>query len=318
MITSVSFAQKNLLPDTTGACITDSVFLTLPPTIDKKAKITWITPKNIEYNTKRIYAGKTTGKYTVIINEGNKITKDSTIVMYLQKPVLNIRDTSICKGITYIADTKNPAYKYLWSTSETAQRIRIDNSGKYWVTAINKGCNYTDTFRVNITPGIQVSFLNDVTFCLSEEQKPLSVKTPPSTKILWNTGATTGSINATKQGVYWVKTENKTCGVRYDSVKVILKACDCEMIIPNSFTPNDDNRNDTFFPVLQCEYSHFSFTIYDKWGNQIYTSNSTNAKWDGRFKGNLCDEDIYVYKIESTEKVTEKKVNRSGRVSLIR
>lgn len=312
------FAQKNLLPDTTGACISDSVFLTLPTNIDKKAKITWITPKNIEYNTKRINAGKAYGKYIVIINDGVKTIKDSTIVMYLQKPSINIRDTSICKGVTFIADPKNPSYKYLWSTSETGQRIRIDNTGKYWVTASNKGCNYTDTFRVNVMPGIQVSFLNDITFCLSDEQKPLSVKTPPNTKVLWNTGSTANAINATKQGVYWVKTENKICGVRYDSVNVILKACDCEMIIPNSFTPNEDNKNDYFFPVLQCEYSYFSFTIYDKWGNQIYTSNSTSAKWDGRFKGNLCDEDIYVYKIESTEKATEKKVNRSGRVSLIR
>ena len=306
------------MPDTTGACISDSVFLTLPTSIDKKAKIIWITPKNIEYNTKRINAGKAMGKYIVIINDGTKIIKDSTIVMYLQKPSFNIRDTSICKEVTFIADPKNTSYRYSWNTGETSSQIRIDNTGKYWVTAINKGCNYTDTFRVNITPGIQVSFLNDITFCLSEEQKPLSVKTPPNTKVLWNTGSTANAINATKQGVYWVKTENKTCGVSYDSVNVVLKACDCEMLIPNSFTPNEDNRNDNFFPVLQCEYSYYSFTIYDKWGNQIYTSNSTSAKWDGRFKGNLCDEDIYVYKIESTEKTTEKKVNRSGRVSLIR
>ena len=76
------------------------------------------------------------------------------------------------------------------------------------------------------------------------------------------------------------------------------------MIIPNSFTPNEDNRNDYFYPVLQCEYSYFKITIMDKWENTVFTSNSVNGKWDGRFKGNLCPEEMYVYRIESVEKGT--------------
>ncbi len=319
LIWTITSAQKNnFFPDTTGVCSSDSVFLTLPSNLDKKLKITWITPKNIEYNTKRINAGKYPGKYIVQINDNGKIIKDSTIVLYVNKPVFNIRDTTVCKGVTLIVDPKNSTWRYNWSTGDNSQRLRIDNSGKYWVTANNKGCFYTDTFRVVVAPGIQTSFQNEATFCLSEEQKPLTVKAPPGTKILWNTGSISSNINATKEGWYWVKTENKNCGTRYDSVFVKMKACDCEMLIPNSFTPNEDNKNDYFFPVLQCEYSYYSFTVYDKWGNQIYTTNNPNGKWDGRFKGNLCEEDIYVYKVESTEKNTDKKVNRSGRVSLIR
>jgi gliding motility-associated-like protein len=313
-----TFGQKRYFSDTTGTCIGDSSILTLPASISNSAKITWITPKNIEYNTKRINASRSIGKYIVTVKEGNKITRDSTIVMFMPKPAFNLRDTTVCKGLTYIADVKDPRYKYTWSTGDNTQKLKIDSPGKYWVSASNKGCDYTDTFKVSIAPGIQLSFQNEVTFCLADEQKPLKVITPPGTKILWSTGVTTNSINATKDGKYWVKTDNKICGTRFDSVKVILKACDCEMLIPNSFTPNEDNRNDNFFPVLQCEYSYYSFTIYDKWGNQIYTTNSTSGKWDGRFKGNLCEEDIYVYKIESTEKESGKKVNRSGRVSLIR
>jgi gliding motility-associated-like protein len=314
----LAFGQKRYFQDTTGLCIGDSTYLNLPASISNSAKITWITPKNIEYNTKRINASKNIGKYIVTVKEGTKITKDSTVVMFMPRPNFNLRDTTVCKGVTYIADPKEPKYRYNWSTGDNTPRLRIDNPGKYWVKADNKGCFFTDTFRVNVVPGIQVSFQNEITFCLSEEQKPLKIITPPGTKVLWNTGATSNTINATKEGKYWVKTESKVCGARFDSVKVILKACDCEMLIPNSFTPNEDNKNDYFFPVLQCDYSYYSFTVYDKWGNQIYTTNNVNSKWDGRFKGNLCEEDIYVYKIESTEKESGKKVNRSGRVSLIR
>ncbi len=313
------FPQKtNLLPDTTGICFGDSIILSLPSGIDKKAKITWITPKNIEYNIKRINGGKNPGKYLVIVNDGTKTLRDSTIVIYAGKPRIFLKDTTLCKGSPVYIDAQNPGMKYLWNTGETTQRIKAETSGKYWVQINNKGCSATDTIKVNLAAGIQPSFGPEVTFCLADEVKTLSIKTPPGTKINWNTGATTNSINITKEGIYKVTTINKTCGQRIDSTLVKLKACDCEMIIPNSFTPNEDNKNDYFFPVLQCEYSYYNFTIYDRWGNQIFTTNNPNGKWDGRFKGNLCEEDIYIYKIESTEKNSDKKVSRSGRVSLIR
>lgn len=290
----------------------------LPNNIDKKAKITWITPRNIEYNIKRINGARNAGKYYVTVIDGTKIIKDSTVVVFVSRPKLNLKDTTVCKGTPIYVDAQNPGMKYNWNTGETSQKIKVESSGKYWVTVSNRGCSATDTIRVNLAAGIQVNFGSEVTFCLSDEVKQLSIKTPPNTKTLWNTGATTNSINVTKEGIYKVTTSSKNCGLRTDSVFVKLKACDCEMIIPNSFTPNEDNKNDYFFPVLQCEYTYYSFTIFDKWGNQIYTTNNPNGKWDGRFKGNLCEEDIYVYKIESTEKNSEKKMNRSGRVSLIR
>ncbi|MBK7818172.1 MAG: hypothetical protein IPJ60_11985 [Sphingobacteriaceae bacterium] len=66
----------------------------------------------------------------------------------MPKPNFNIRDTIVCKGVSYLADAKESKYKYSWNTGENTQRLRIDNTGKYWVTANNKGCLYTDTFRV--------------------------------------------------------------------------------------------------------------------------------------------------------------------------
>jgi gliding motility-associated-like protein len=144
------------------------------------------------------------------------------------------------------------------------------------------------------------------------------VKVNPNSKVVWNTGATTPAISVTKEGMYWVKTESKDCGTQIDSVKVKLKPCDCELLIPNSFTPNEDNKNDYFFPVFQCEYTYYSLVISDRWGNTVFSTNNLSAKWDGRFKGNLCPEDIYVYRFESTEKGNDKKLIRTGHISLFR
>lgn len=234
------------------------------------------------------------------------------------KPKLNLRDTTLCKGKTFYLDAKNSGLKYMWSTGEFTQKIKVENSGNYWVKASNVGCTITTSVNVKFLQGTNVNFSNETQFCLSEQNKLLSIKPTSGTKIIWNTGATSSSITVTKEGTYWVTTQNKNCGTQTDSVKVKMKACDCEMIIPSSFTPNEDNRNDYFFPVLQCEYSYFVLTISDKWGNTVFSANSVNGKWDGRFKGNLCAEDNYIYKIESQEKGSDKKLTRNGHISLFR
>ncbi|MDX2172501.1 MAG: gliding motility-associated C-terminal domain-containing protein [Bacteroidota bacterium] len=285
---------------------------------DKNAFIQWQTPFGIIENSKKITNIKLGGKYYLKVVSLNKTYLDSTFVKLYPKPKLNLRDTVLCKGKAFYLDAKNSGLKYTWSTGETSQKIKVENTGNYWVKINNSGCISSATASIKFLPGSIANFNSETQFCLSDQNKVLSIKPTSGTKIVWNTGASSSSITITKEGTYWVTTENKNCGTQTDSVKVKLKACDCEMIIPNSFTPNEDNKNDYFFPVLQCEYSYFVMTISDKWGNTVFSTNNVNGKWDGRFKGNLCPEDNYVYQIESSEKGSDKKVVRKGHLSLFR
>ena len=109
-------------------------------------------------------------------------------------------------------------------------------------------------------------------------------------------------------------------GITYlqDSVVIKYKNCDCDVYIPNSFTPNDDDRNDVFSPIFQCEYNYFSLTIFDRWGNTVYTSTNINAKWDGKFKGNPCPDDVYVYRLEAIQRGNDKKLVRNVHIYLFR
>jgi gliding motility-associated-like protein len=217
-----------------------------------------------------------------------------------------------------IAKFEKGLYKYTWSNGETSDQIKIDKPGKYWIRANNKICSFTDTFKVTAGNGAIPNFGKELLVCESDANKTLSVKAPNDISLYWNTGANTSSINATKEGVYWVKSSSKNCGTKTDSVVVKYKNCDCDIYIPNSFTPNDDDKNDLFFPVFQCEYNYYLITIYDRWGNTVYISNNINAKWDGKFKGNPCPDDVYVYKIEAIQKNTDKKIIRNGHISLFR
>lgn len=306
------------MPDTSGFCAGDTARLEIKDKFDKNAFIQWQTPFGIIENSKKITNIKLGGKYHLKVVSLNKTYLDSTFVKLYPKPKLSLRDTVLCKGKMFFLDAKNPGLKYTWSTGETSQKIKVENTGNYWVKINNSGCISSASVSVKLLLGSVVNFNSETLFCLSEQNKVLSIKPTSGTKIMWNTGATSSSITVTKEGTYWVTTENKNCGTQTDSVRVKLKACDCEMIIPNSFTPNEDNKNDYFFPVLQCEYSYFVMTISDKWGNTVFTTNNVNGKWDGRFKGNLCPEDNYVYQIESSEKGSDKKLVRKGHISLFR
>jgi gliding motility-associated-like protein len=285
--------------------------------LEKNASIEWTTPYRIIYNTKKIVANTSVGKYYVKVTSGKNVYFDSTFIKMYPKPKRLLRDTTVCKSKTVVLDAKNQGARYFWNTGDVTEKIRVEASGKYWVRINNGGCGVIDSVNVKII-STQNQLNSEHTFCLSESNKLISIKPGSSTKILWSNGSTGNAINALKEGVYWVQTESKQCGKQTDSTRVKFKACDCEMLIPNSFTPNEDNKNDYFFPVLQCEYTYFNLVISDRYGNTVFVTSNPNAKWDGRYKGNLCPEDNYVYTIESIEKGSEKKAVRNGYISLFR
>jgi gliding motility-associated-like protein len=308
------------LPDTIKYCQGDTgKVIAIVSHFGSKTTVNWETPMGSIKNTRKVHPYKA-GKYYVKVSSAQfaRPLIDSAYVRVYQPPVLRLKDTVICKGQLINLDAKNQGMNYLWSNGEFRQRTKISTPGRYWVKIVNGACSLSDTVVIKSAEKSGISIKGESVFCFNDENKILSVKASPGTKIEWSTGAKTTSIAVTREGTYWVKTENMGCGTQTDTLKVKMKACDCEVLIPNSFTPNEDYRNDYFTVISQCEYSNFVLTINDRWGYTVFTSNNVNAKWDGRFKGNLCPEDIYSYQLETTEKLSGKKQVRSGHVSLFR
>ena len=307
----------NLLPDTTTICAGDSFLLKFPEEqVSKAATYNWQTPKAIIVHSKQLYI-KYKGLHVVKIYDGKKLLVDTTYLKLNDRPKLKIRDTILC-GNPIIVSASNKIYKYAWSNGEIGDQIKIEKPGIYWIKVNNKGCTFTDTFKVSNAIGVIPNFGKELLICENESNRVLSVKAPSDVKLYWNTGANSTSINANKEGVYWIRSTSKVCGTKIDSVTIKYKNCDCDIYIPNSFTPNDDDRNDLFFPVFQCDYSYFSLVITDRWGNTVYNSNNINGKWDGKFKSNPCPDDVYVYRIEAIQKGNDKKIIKNGHISLFR
>jgi gliding motility-associated-like protein len=101
--------------------------------------------------------------------------------------------------------------------------------------------------------------------------------------------------------------------------KVIRIDEDYELYIPSAFSPNNDGRNDIFFPKGEG-ITDYKLYIFDRWGSQLFYSNDFNIGWDGRYQhksNEILQEDVYVWKIEATT-VNGQDKQLSGIVTLIK
>ncbi|TXC78627.1 choice-of-anchor L domain-containing protein [Luteibaculum oceani] len=90
------------------------------------------------------------------------------------------------------------------------------------------------------------------------------------------------------------------------------------LYIPTAFTPNGDGVNDAFaIEVVGVEPSAFSVHIFDRWGEELFSSKDPFFKWDGSYLGELCKGDVYVWAIRY-KTLDGKQKNLSGRVTLVR
>ena len=67
--------------------------------------------------------------------------------------------------------------------------------------------------------------------------------------------------------------------------------------MPNAFSPNGDGLNDVFKPVFKIDraYTIEHFTVYNRYGQFVYTTSNINSGWDGYYKGRLQDQGVYYY-----------------------
>ncbi len=88
------------------------------------------------------------------------------------------------------------------------------------------------------------------------------------------------------------------------------------LYIPNTFTPNGDQTNDLFF-AKGWGIIELSMTIFDRWGNTIYTASGLKATWNGTVKGNKAQQEVYLYEF-MVKDVFNKNHTYKGKINLVR
>ena len=68
---------------------------------------------------------------------------------------------------------------------------------------------------------------------------------------------------------------------------------------PNAFTPNGDDLNDVFRPLIDCIPDTYSLQIFDRWGNRVYSTDDYLSGWDGLVNGKQAPMDTYIWTVKS-------------------
>jgi adhesin/invasin len=96
-----------------------------------------------------------------------------------------------------------------------------------------------------------------------------------------------------------------------------VKFAAINIYVPKVFTPNNDGTNDILKPILVGMSAFHYFSVYNRWGNLIYTTEDPNRGWDGTFKGVAQPVETYLWIAEGVD-TNGRKVVQKGMVSLVR
>ena len=130
-------------------------------------------------------------------------------------------------------------------------------------------------------------------------------------------------------GVYTVQLIAYNQGICPDTAFQQIRINDEVVVyVPNTFIPDDNNKNDLFYPVFSSFTApdYYEFLIFNRWGEVIFKSNETTSEngfiqgdpWDGTYKGERCQDGTYTWKLNYTHRGAKKTEELTGHVNLIR
>ncbi len=257
----------------------------------------------------------TAGLYWVDIRVGLCQVKDTMIVKFIPVPIVDLpASLDLCPNDVVKLDAGNPGSTYHWSTGATTQSINVSAAGHYVVTVSNGKCIGKDSTDVHMIPSTTKQ--GTVSLC-NLESYTLTASVTNNATFLWSTGATTSSITITTAGIYWVKISTGNC-FSSDTITVIGTIGNGVIFVPNSFTPDNDGTNDVF-RARGTDIISYHLSVFDRWGELIFEAKNLNEGWDGYYKGNLVQQDVYVWIMDYKTACDEKKSHRrKGVVSVVR
>ena len=91
--------------------------------------------------------------------------------------------------------------------------------------------------------------------------------------------------------------------------------------IPNSFTPNNDGRNDIFKPIgTAWQPDTYELVIFNRWGEIVFESKDPNAPWDGSHQNgdHYVKDDIYIYRMKVQSAHDIEPLEYSGSIMVFR
>ncbi len=197
------------------------------------------------------------------------------------------------------------------------------------------GCSFDDTTTFVVNPQPNITSISPENYFIELCEGDTSSLTYTITSTLpgvvdWNFGGLsiqsgpTQTFSLSGFGIFTISailTTPEGCVSPTETTTLTVQECpNTLMYIPNTFTPDGNQYNQTWAPVFTSGFDpmEFRLTVFNRWGNTVWESYNHTAAWDGTYNNTKCQDGVYTYKVWFGDLKTDARYNLYGHFTLIR
>lgn len=287
-------------------------------------------------NTQGVFANLTHGSYTLVASDDKNCADTSFAIITEPQPIdftdirivnlnCNKQNGKVIAKSTFDGDS---AVYFLRPGIRVSSSGVFENltSGFYTLTVQNaQGCKKDSVVYVGIDPfNFSISVTQNDLACNglntagSAEVFPIN-GVPPYTYVWYSEPAQTTPIATNLYyGYYTVSVMDATGCELSKTIYINPGPCCQEVFAPEAFTPNSDGVNDTWGIQTTAGMQIQNFSIFNRWGQRVWSANDQRDRWDGRFNARDAELSTYYYVIKYKCLTDNKEYIKRGDIQLIR
>jgi len=276
-----------------------------------------------------------TTTFLVIAKIGSCSANDQVVVTTVPYPIANAgASATICYNTSAQLAAVINGLSFTWTPTNYLSNPNILNpvstpprTTQYILSVYDTlGCPKPgrDTIVVTVNPKIKAYAGRDTTVIVGQ---PLQFNGSGGINYLWSPSTGLDKNNIYNPiGVYTsemdtikyklVVTDAIGCADSAYVTVVVFKTVP-SIFVPTAFTPNNDGLNDEVMPIAVGIQRINYFSIYNRWGQLVFTTTINKKGWDGRINGRLQDSNVYVWMVSAVDYLGNK-IFLKGTVTLIR
>jgi gliding motility-associated-like protein len=289
-----------------------------------------------------------TQTYTVVGTGANQCQdSDQVVVSITPLPIIDLVPSITSGCVPQVVDFQNNtigASVYSWDFGDSTTSTMTNPSHNYTsigcyditLTASTlNGCTFTTTYPsmvcVELTP-VASFFANPSSITTDYPVSTMVNTSQNAVAYSWDFGDGTGgstdfmpehTFPGTDVTTYTVELVVYSITGCTDTARVNIQVYeDIVYFVPNAFTPDGDNFNQTFKPVFTSGYDPYDYSlfIYDRWGEIIFESHDASVGWDGTYGdgSGIVMDGTYVWTIEFKVTQTSERKKIQGHVNVLR
>ena len=124
-------------------------------------------------------------------------------------------------------------------------------------------------------------------------------------------------------GMFVLSVVNYVNGCPSPQQQTVIEIVQCPQdifYIPNSFTPDGDEHNNVWLPVITSGFDihNYHMVLYDRWGEVIFESNNPSEGWDGTYNNQMVPLGVYTWRMELKNLTNDGRLILSGSLNVLK